>query len=102
MRKDARANRPGWDHGQKTVSSPGTAEQLNALTIPDGFELVVRALPGNDGNIFLGNSKANAEDADKRLTFSAGNGITIKVKNADRVWVDAAQADEGVDYWTEV
>ena len=28
------------------------------LVVPDGFALVVRALPGNTGNIYLGNSKA--------------------------------------------
>lgn len=102
MKKNARANRPGWDHGQKTVTTPGTAEQLDALAIPDGFELVVRALQGNDGNIFLGNSQANAQDANKRLTFTPGNGPTLRVRNANQVWVDAAQAGEGVDYWTEV
>ncbi len=71
------------------------------MVVADGFELVVRALPGNTTNIFLGNSKANTEDTDKRLTFSAGNGPTLKVKNANEVWVDAVTADEGVDYWVE-
>lgn len=101
MRKNWRPNRPSWTHGQKTVTAEGTAEQLPSVTVPDGFELVVRALPGNDGDIYLGNSKANAEDADQRLTFSAGNGPTLKVKNANVIWVDAATSGEGVDYWVE-
>jgi len=102
MKKTSRPNRPSWTHGQKTVAVPGTAEQLPSQVIPDGFELVVRALPGNTNNIYLGKTKALAESATDRLTFSKGNGLTLKVKNADQVWVDAAVADEGVDYWTEV
>jgi len=102
MKKTSRPNRPSWTHGQKRVAAHGTAEQLPSQVIPDGFDLVVRALPGNTNNIYLGKTKALAESATDRLTFSAGNGITLKVKNADRVWGDAAVADEGVDYWTEV
>jgi len=96
------ANRPGWTHGQKKVDAAGTAEQLPSQAVPDGFELVVRALPGNTGNIFLGKTKALAESAIARLQFSAGNGPTLKVKNADQVWLDAAVNDEGVDYWVEI
>lgn len=101
MKKSWRPNRPGWDHGHKTVTTPGTAEQLAFLEIADGFELVVRGLPTNTDNIFLGETKAKAESADDRLQFSGGNGITLKVKNANLVWVDATVADEGVDYWAE-
>ena len=94
-------NRIDWTHGQKAVTAAGTAEQLPSQAIPDGFELVIRGLPGNTGNIFLGKTKALAESATDRLQFTAGNGITLKVRNADKVWVDAAVSDEGVDYWTE-
>ena len=101
MKKTLRSNRPSWTHGQKTVSAHGTAEQLPSLIIPDGFELVVRALPGNTNNIYLGKTKALAESATDRLQFSAGNGVTLKVKNTDQVWVDADDDNEGVDYWVE-
>lgn len=101
MKKTCRPNRPTWDHGQKTVSAAGTAEQLPDLVIPDGFELVVRALPDNANDIYLGKSKSKAESATDRLTFSKGNGLTLKVKNANEVWVDAAVAGQGVDYWAE-
>jgi len=102
MKKTSRPNRPSWDHGHKTVAVPGTAEQLPSQVIPDGFDLVVRALPGNTNNIYLGKTKALAESATDRLQFSAGNGVTLKVKNTNQVWVDADDDDEGVDYWTEV
>lgn len=101
MKKTWRPNRPTWTHGQKTVAIPGTAEQLPSLVIPDGFALVVRALPGNTGNVHYGKTKVLAESATDRITFSLGNGLTLKIKNANEVWVDAAQANEGVDYWVE-
>lgn len=101
MKKTWTANRPNWDHGQKTVAVPGTAVQLPDLLIPDSFEIVVRALPGNTDNIYLGKTKAKAESATDRLTYSKGQGLTLKVTNANQVWVDAAVGDEGVDYWLE-
>ena len=100
-RKTWTANRPTWAHGQKTVTAAGTAEQLPSQAIPDGFELVVRALPGNGNNIFLGETEALVESATDRLQFTAGNGLTLKVRDANQVWVDAAVDGEGVDYWVE-
>ena len=94
-------NRDSWTHGHKDVTAAGTAEQLPDVTVPNGFSLVVRAKPGNTGNVFYGNSKANAEDVTKRLTFSAGNGVTLRVTNTNLVWVDAALPGEGVEYWVE-
>lgn len=102
MKRGQTPNRPSWDHGQKTVAVPGAAEQLQDLVIPDGFELVVRALPANTDNIHLGKTKAKAESATDRVTFSKGNGLTLKVKNANEVWVDVVVGGEGVDYWVEV
>lgn len=101
MRRQLRNNRPSWYHDKTTVTAPGTAEPLETLVIPDGFTLVVRALVGNTGNIFLGQTKALAEDAARRLPFSKGNGLTLNIKNTNQVWVDAAVADEGVDFWVE-
>jgi len=102
MKKKWTANRPGWDHGHMTNAVPGTAVQLPDVLIPDGFAIAVRALPGNTDNIYLGKSKAMAESATDRLTYSKGNGLTLKVKNANQVWLDVAVGDEGVDYWFEI
>ena len=101
MRRQLRNNRPSWYHDKTTVSAPGTAEPLETLVIPDGFALVVRALVGNTGNIFLGRTKALAEDTARRLPFSKGNGLTLNIKNANLVWVDSQVVSEGVDYWVE-
>lgn len=97
-----RRNPVGWTHSHKTVGVPGTAEHLPSLVVPDGFSLVVRALPGNTQNIYLGKSKSLAEDVDERLTYSKGNGLTLQVQNASSIWVDAEVAGEGVDFWCEI
>ncbi len=101
MRKAQRPNRPSWTHGQKSVTTPGTAEQMDSLVIPDGFAMVVRARIDNTGRVFLGKTKALAEDSSSRLPFTKGNGLTLNVHNADQVWVDVQVASEGVDYWVE-
>jgi len=102
VKKTWTANRPDWEHGHKTVTVPGAAQQLPDIVIPDGFELVVRALPDNTGDIYLGKSQEKAESETYRLTYNKGNGLTLKVKNANLVWVYAAVDGEGVDYWVEV
>ncbi|KKL82641.1 hypothetical protein LCGC14_1982740 [marine sediment metagenome] len=101
-RKTWTANRPNWAHGQKTVTAAGTAEQLPSQAIPDGFDLVVRALLANGGAIYLGNSQDEAESSTAQIPFTAGNGLTLRVRNVNMVWVDALVSGEGVDYWVEV
>ncbi|KKM05733.1 hypothetical protein LCGC14_1751140 [marine sediment metagenome] len=101
MRRTQRPNRPSWTHGQKPVTVPGIAEQMSSLVIPDGFALVVRAKPDNTNSIYLGATKALAESATDRIPYSTGNGLSLWIKNADQVWVDAAVAGEGVDFWVE-
>lgn len=90
-----------WDHDQKTVTTPGTAEQLPSMDVPAGYKLVVEALPTNAGNIFLGNSQANAESTSKRVTKKPDTHISLQVDNANKVWVDAANAGEGVQFFVE-
>lgn len=101
------ANKPAWTHGQKDVTTAGTAEQLPDVAVPDGFELVVQAKPDNTGNIFIGNSKANAESTTARFEYlDAGDAVTLKVTNANLVWIDASvtatpPAVEGICYFVE-
>lgn len=96
------ANKPAFTHGQKDVTTTGTAEQLPDVAVPDGFELVVQAKPDNSGNIFIGNSKANAESTTARFEYlDAGDAITLKVTNANLVWIDASASGDGICYFVE-
>jgi len=95
-------SRPDWKHGQKVVAVPGVAEQLPDMAILYGNTLVVRALPKNTGDIYLGRTKDLAEDINERLSYSKGNGLSLRIQNTNSIWVDAAVAGEGVDYWVEI
>lgn len=94
-------NRPAWDHGQKDVVAAGTAEQLPDVPIPDGFEGVVRAKPGNTSDIYLGKSKSEATRSTSRITLAAGEAMKLRVQNFSLWFVDAAVSGEGVEYFVE-
>ena len=94
-------NRATLSHGQMNVTAAGTAEQMASLAIPHGFAVVIKAKPGNTGNIFLGSSKANAESSTLRFTLQPNEKVELKIDNLNLVWLDAATSGEGVEYLIE-
>lgn len=95
-------NKPALTTGQKDVTTAGTAVQLPDVTVPDGCQLTIIAKPGNTGYIYFGNSKANAESSTNRFdSLSAGLAVSLKVTNANLVWIDASVSGEGVSWIVE-
>lgn len=94
-------NRAAWSHGHKTVTAAGTAEQMTALVIPNGFKAVIRPLNSNTGLIYLGSSKANAESASARIELDFGEEAAFAVTNLNLIWIDAEISGEGVWYAVE-
>lgn len=94
-------NKSSFTHGQKDVAVAGTAVQLPSHPVPDDCQVTVIAKPGNTGTIYLGNSKAKAEGSDRFDGLSAGLAVSLKITNANLVWVDAAVGGEGVSYIVE-
>jgi len=98
-------NKSSWTHGQATVASAGTAVQLSetSVTVPDGCHLTVIAKPGNGaGIIYTGNSKANAEAAAARFDgLEAGLAKSLKITDANLVWVNSDADGIGVSYYVE-
>ena len=96
------ANKTTFTTGQQNVTTAGTAEQLPDVAVPDGCQLTILAKPGNAGRIYLGNSKANAESSSNRFDrLDAGIALSLKVTNANKVWVDASVSGEGISYIVE-
>ncbi|GAI57052.1 unnamed protein product, partial [marine sediment metagenome] len=96
------SNKPAFKTGQKNVTSSGTAEQLPDVGIPDGFKAIVQAKPGNTDYIYLGNSKANAEDTSTRFDkLGPGDGVELQITNLNLVWIDADTGGEGISYFVE-
>lgn len=99
-----KANKSSFITGQATVAHHGTAVQLSteSVPIPDGFQLTVIAKPGNSDTIYIGNSKSNAENAAIRFDgLSPGLAVSLKVTDANLVWVDASSDNDGVSYIVE-
>lgn len=95
-------NRFAWASGHKLVAAAGTAVVLGSQAIPADFKVVIGALNTNAGVVYIGNSKANAEDHTIAVPLLAGQAAIMKIVNTNLVWVDADFNNEGVFYFAEV
>jgi hypothetical protein len=95
-------NRPALAMGQKNVPTAGTAIRLPNIQIPNGFKAVIMAKPGNTGYIYLGTSKAGAEDTSTRFDrLEAGDSISLQITTLELVWIDASVDGDGVSWIVE-
>ena len=83
-------------HGQETVDSAGTDQTIR----PAGSQAItsgvtVKALAGNAGIVYVG---AEGVAAAAGFELSAKESVFIEVADIASVWVDAAQADDGVSW----
>jgi hypothetical protein len=96
------ANRPAFVTGQVNVPVPGTAAQLPAQAIPDGFTIFIRAKVTNTGNIYIGNSAPNAQNHLVAFILEPGAFLEYGITNGDLVFLDADDANDGVMWTSEV
>lgn len=94
-------NATGWDVKVYTITAAGTGEQLPALTVPDGFQLLLRAQPDNTGSVYIATSKTNAEGT-HRGTLKAGDVLKLGVTDANVIWWNASAASQKIEVWREV
>ena len=88
-----------WNQGGKTVAAAGTAEQLDSL--PINACVVVKALSGNTGDIFLSNTKTRAETSGLRFTMAANDKLRLCIPNLNLIWVNVSVNGEGVEHAVE-
>ena len=94
-------NAPSWNNEHLTVATPGTAVQIPHFRIYPECKIVVRAMADNDHNVFIGNSKSSAVDPNRRITLQANESTDLKIRNGNLIWLDAVDAGEGIEYWSE-
>lgn len=93
-------NRTSFTAFQKTVASAGTPEQLHAsLAIPDGYSLVIKAMNANTGKIKIGATSTAFGTACFQL--EKDQSITLRITNANLVYIDATVNGEGVECLVE-
>lgn len=94
-------NVSSWTALARNVASAGTGEQLAGLAVPDGMALLIKAKETNTGLIYLGNTKAASENAASRFTLTAGAYRTLRITNANLVWINSSVSSEGIEYSVE-
>ncbi len=93
------SNKTTFEVGNLTVAASGTAEQLTAHRIPQGFFLTVHARSTNTGVIYFGKTKAIAEL--HLVTLEAGASAKIATDNVGDVWIDVSVQGDIVEWWHE-
>ncbi len=83
--------------GQKTVTAAGTAVALGTIQV--NAPVMVKALPGNTGTVYVGNDGAGDVSSSNGLALAAGDAIVFAyLGNLGALWVDAAVNGEGVSW----
>jgi hypothetical protein len=81
--------------GQKTIASAGTEEALGTQVI--NAALLVKALPGNTGTIYVGRAADGTLTSTSGVALAAGDVVVFEwVSSLTAVLVDAAVNGEGV------
>jgi len=94
-------NRASFVTMQKNVTTAGTGVNVAAQAVPNGFSIVIKAKKANTKPIWVGNSKANAEDHTIAFSLSPGDELSLQITNTNLIWIDAEVDGEGVEIVTE-
>lgn len=81
--------------GQKIVATPGTELPLTATSKPLKNGVWVRANTANADNVFIG---LNPVTSTTGFILDAGEEVFVPIDNANKVYVDAATAADGVSF----
>lgn len=96
------ANKSAFKAGKTTVAVVGTAVQLHAnLAVPEGYSVLIRSLDSNTSKIRVGDTQANAQNANTSYEMQKNDFITLRVTNLNKIWIDADVIGEGVNYVVE-
>lgn len=98
----ANLNRADFNTGQILVPVIGTAVQLPNINIPDGYSLVIKALSGNAGRVYIGHDAATAQVPANAYSLGPNEHAELNLTNANLVFLDAAVANDGVEILVEV
>lgn len=85
-----------------TVTTAGIAVQLETeYPVPDGIAVMIKASPGNSGNVFIGGTQTEAQTSGQRYTLKPNETVELQITNLNLIWVDTATSGDGVEYILE-
>ncbi len=79
-------------NGRTTVTAAGTRVQLPGVACKIA---IIKALPANTNNIYLGDSAVSSANGH---VLDAGDDVKVPIDNLNRLYIDADTAGEGVSY----
>lgn len=82
----------------KSVSSPGTAEQMTSYRIQDGYSVWVTARLRNDQNMYVAFSQTDAQTDTARKELQPGQSFEIRVDDTSRIWYDAQDSEDQLEF----
>lgn len=83
-----------FTHGQNTDVDLGAAEQIVVASNPATTGVIVKALPGNLGILYVGND--NTVTTATGFPLESGETITLEVDDANKIWVIADIDNQGL------
>jgi hypothetical protein len=92
-------NPTGISYGQETVDAAGTAQTISpagSVLVPPGFGVVVKALSGNAGSVYIGDLSVEVSTG---FELQPGESVTYFVQDVATIFVDSDNNDDGV-CWT--
>jgi len=94
-------NEQDFTAGQYTTSSADTTETIvgSSITVPDGKEIVVKALNGNAGPVYIGPSTMSTNSEGYELT--SGTGIGLAVTDLNKIHIRSPNSGDGVTWTVE-
>jgi len=82
--------------GKKIISTAGTRETLVSSSTPCK-EVLIMALPGNTGEIWVGDSNVSAANKIGIVLYK-NDAVSIQIDNLQKIYLDATVNGEGVSY----
>lgn len=92
------ANKDVIKFGQKTVTTAGTREQMPAQAIPKGYVVLIKALDGNTGLIYIGDVTV---DSSNGYELTKNGIVTLQLTDLDKLYIDSSIDGEGVSWIVE-
>ena len=94
-------SKPAVEAGTKTVTTAGTGVQFAALTIAEGYHVLIKALNANTDAIHIAESKTASETDSTAFEMDSSETLELHVENMNQLWIDANVNGEGVTFIVE-
>lgn len=98
---DPFANTPRFVTGQVLCTTALRGFQLPSFPIPKNKQLVIKALPGNVGWIYVGSTQADSQSLVVAYILVPNEAVGLFIQDSKEVWVMAPILNDGITFIVE-